>query len=73
MKHQIKKRADNRLQVRQEFTQVGDDTIIGSSEWMSTDGRRQVRHQVITFRDGKIVDMQGCRSQREAERLARSR
>ena len=71
MKHQITKRAENRLQVQPEFTQVGDDKIIGSSEWMGTDGRRQVRYQVLTFRDGKIVDMQGCSSRREAERFAR--
>ena len=72
MKHQVKKRAQNRLQVRPEFTQIGEDKIIGSSEWMGTDGRRQVRYQVLTFRDGKIVDIQGCASRREAERFARS-
>ena len=70
MRHQIRKRAANRLQVRPEFTQVGDDRIIGSSEWMGTDGRRQVRYQVLTLRDGKIVDMQGCATRREAERFA---
>ena len=71
MRHQITIRADNRLQVRPEFTQFGEDTIIGSSEWMGTDGRRQVRYQVLTFRDGKIVDMRGCSSRREADRIAR--
>jgi ketosteroid isomerase-like protein len=71
MRVQIRKRAANRLQVRPEFTQIGDDKIIGSSEWMGVDGRRQVRYQVLTFRDGKIVDMQGCASRREAERFAR--
>lgn len=71
MRHQIRKRSDNRLQVQPEFTQVGDDTIIGSTEWMGTDGRRHVRYQVLRLRDGKIVDMQGCRSRREAERVAR--
>jgi hypothetical protein len=71
MRFQIRKRAENRLQVRPEFTQVGDDTIIGSSEWMGTDGRRQVRYQVLTLLDGKIIDMQGCSSRREAERFAR--
>lgn len=29
------------------------------------------RFLVLTIRDGKIVDMQGCRSRREAERFAR--
>jgi ketosteroid isomerase-like protein len=70
MDFQIRKRADNRLQVRPEFMQVGDDKIIGSSEWIGTDGRRQVRYQVLTIRDDKIVDMQGCRSLREAKRFA---
>jgi ketosteroid isomerase-like protein len=71
LKHQIQKRADNHLAVRPEFAQVGDDKIIGSSEWMGTDGRRHVRYQVLTFRDGKIVDLQGCASRRDAERFAR--
>ena len=70
MQHQIRKRADNLLQVRPEFTQVEADKIIGSSEWMGTDGRRQVRYQVLTLREDKIVDMQGCRSLREAKRFA---
>ncbi len=71
MEFQIKKRGDNRLQVKPDFTQVDENTIIGSSEWMGTDGRRQVRYQVLRFRDGKIVDMQGCSSRSEAERFAR--
>jgi ketosteroid isomerase-like protein len=70
MRFQMKKRGDNRLQVEPEFTQVDENTVIGSSEWMRTDGRRQVRYQVLRFRDGKIVDMQGCSSRREAERFA---
>ena len=70
MRFQMEKRGERRLEVRPEFTQVDENTIIGSSEWMGTDGRRQVRYQVLTFRDGKIVDMQGCRSRREAERFA---
>jgi hypothetical protein len=57
--------------VQPEFTQVDDNKIIGSTQWTSDDGRRQERYQVLTFRDGKIIDMQGCASQREAERFAR--
>jgi hypothetical protein len=30
-----------------------------------------VRYQVLRLRDGKIVDIQGCGSRREAERVAR--
>jgi hypothetical protein len=41
MKHQITKRAQNRLQVSPEFVQIGEDKIIGSTEWMGIDGRRR--------------------------------
>jgi ketosteroid isomerase-like protein len=70
LRHQIHKRTDDRLEVRPEFTQVGDDKIIGSSAWTGSDGRRQVRYQVLTLRGEKIVDIQGCRSRREAQRFA---
>ncbi len=73
MQQQLRKRGENRLQVKPEFTQVGDDKLIGSTEWTGADGRRQVRFQVLTLQDGKIVDMQGCASRREAERFAARR
>lgn len=50
---------------------VGDDKIIGSTSWTVAGGTRQERYQVLTIREGKIVDMQGCSSRREAERFAR--
>ena len=56
-----------------EFTQVGENTIIGSSQWPAGDGKRHERYQVLTLRDGKIIDMQGCASRREAERFAHRR
>jgi hypothetical protein len=68
---QIEKRGGLPPTVRREFTQVGDDKIIASTEWSTPDGRPEERYQVITFRDGKIRDMQGFRSRREAERFAR--
>lgn len=71
MTFQIQKRGERRIQVQPEFTQVGADKIIGSTQWLGADGRRQERFQVLTLRDGKIVDMQGCASRREAERFAR--
>jgi ketosteroid isomerase-like protein len=55
----------------QEFTQIGD-RIIGGARWTTPDGRDQERFQVLTVRDGKIVDIQGCRSRREAQRFAGS-
>ncbi|MGH7187689.1 MAG: nuclear transport factor 2 family protein [Burkholderiales bacterium] len=70
LKFQIKKRGDRRIEIQPEFTQVGDNKIIGSTQWLGADGRRHERFQVITLRDGKIVDMQGCASRREAERFA---
>ncbi len=73
MTFQIKKRGGRRIDVQPQFTEVGKDKIIGSTQWMGTDGRRQERYQVLTLRDGKIVDMQGCTSRREAERFARRR
>jgi hypothetical protein len=56
------------------FTPVGEDKIIGSATLTDEDGKpRDSNPVVITFRDGKIVDMQGCSSLREAERFARRR
>ena len=72
MTFQIKKRGERRIEVQPEFRQVGDKKIIGSTQWMGADGTRHERYQVLTLRDGKIVDMQGCASLRKAERFARA-
>lgn len=72
MKFQIAKRGEGRVEVQPEFTQIGDK-IIGSTQWQGADGRRHERFQVLTIRDGKIIDMQGCASRREAERFVRRR
>jgi hypothetical protein len=54
------------------FTPVGDDKVIGTAQLTDKDGTlRDSNPVVITFRDSKIVDMQGCSSRREAERFAR--
>ena len=71
MSFQIRKRGSCRIEVQPEFTRVGDDVIIGSAEWLGADGLRQERYQVLTVREGKIVDMQGCATRRQAERFAR--
>ena len=71
MQIQIKKRGERRVEVQPEFTQVGDNKIIGSTTWLGADGRRQQRFQVLTLRDGKIIDMQGCATRWAAERFAR--
>jgi len=70
LKFRLEKRGERRIEVQPEFTQVGDNKIIGSTHWPDTDGTRRERYQVLTLRDGKIVDMQGCASRREAERFA---
>jgi hypothetical protein len=70
---QIQKRGDGRVEVQPEFRQVGRDMIIGSASWIGGDGRRHERFQVIRLRGGRIVDLQGCRTLREAERYARRR
>jgi len=72
LQFQLGKRGERQVMISPEFTQVGNK-IIGSTSWLAADGRRQERFQVLTVRDGKIVDMQGCASRRQAERFAQAR
>jgi hypothetical protein len=54
------------------FARVGDDKVIGTAQLRDGDGKRRGRNPVvITFRDDKIVDMQGCATRIEAEQFAR--
>jgi hypothetical protein len=71
LRFQIRKRGEQRIEVQPEFELVGDDTIIGSTLVPGEEGRMTERFQVITVRDGKIADMQGCKSRADAERFAR--
>jgi hypothetical protein len=53
------------------LTQIGEDKVIGSARWTGDDGvPTESKPVVITFRNGKIRDMQECASRREAERFA---
>jgi hypothetical protein len=61
LQFQVRKRGGRAPQVEPEFTQVGDDRIIGSTWWLDDGGRRIERYQVITFRDGKITDCRAAR------------
>jgi hypothetical protein len=70
LRFQIENRRGQPPQIRPEFTQVGDK-IVGSTIWRDDEGRDVERYQVLTLRDGKIADMQGCRTRSEAERIAR--
>lgn len=72
MRFAIEKRAGQPRGTHSELIEVGDDTIIGSSSWLDADGRRRERFQVLTVRNGKIVDMQGFTSLRQAKRFARA-
>jgi hypothetical protein len=54
------------------FARVGDDKIIGTAQLRDDSGKLRGRNPVvITFRNGKIVDMQGCATRIEAEQFAR--
>jgi hypothetical protein len=70
LQHQFQKRGAGQVRIKAEFARVGDK-IIGSAPWALPGDRHQERFMVFTIRDGKIVDMQGCVSRREAERLAK--
>jgi hypothetical protein len=72
LRFQINKRGGRSPQVQPEFTQFGDK-IIGSTIWRDDDGADVERYQVLTIRDGKISDLQGCRTRTEAERFAKRR
>jgi hypothetical protein len=71
LQFQIRKRGGRTAAVQPEFTMVGDDRVIGSTVWLDELGERIERYQVLTIRDGKIVDLQGCETRRQAERFAR--
>ena len=54
------------------FARVGDDKVIGTAQLRDDDGKPRGRNPVvITFRAGKIVDIQGCATRAEAEQFAR--
>jgi len=72
LQFQLRKRGAGRPRITPEFTQVGDK-IIASAPWTESGDRFQERFMVFTVRDGKIVDMQGCTSRREAERFVKRR
>ena len=67
------KRGGRAPQVQPDFTQLDDDRIMSRTVWRGPDGVGHERFQVLTLRGDEIVDIQGCRSKREAERFARRR
>jgi hypothetical protein len=73
LRFQVKKTGGRAPQARPEFVVVGDNRVIGSTIWKDAEGKLHERYQVLTVRDGKIVDMQGFASKRQAGRFARGR
>lgn len=73
LRFQVERSGGRAPQVEPEFALVDDDRVIGSTIWRDAEGKRQERHQVLTLRDGKIADMRGFASKRQAERFARRR
>jgi len=71
LKSQIDNRGLQRFEMRPVFTQVGDDKLVGSAEWVDAAGMHESRFFALTIRDGKIADMQACASMRQAQRFAR--
>jgi hypothetical protein len=68
---QIDDRGLHDFTMRPQLTAIGDDKVIGSSQWLDAEGRRHERFHVLTIRDGKIADMQVCGSWRQAKRFAK--
>ena len=57
----------------EQIEQVGNRVVVGG-RWTMKDGSRETAgrfFQVLTMRDGRIIDIQGCTSQRAAMRYAR--
>ena len=71
MTSQIENRGLAQFDLQPAFTQIAEDTIIGSTQWEDADGVRESRCIVLTIQDGKIADMQACASMRQAKRFAR--
>ena len=71
MSFQIHKRDRRSIEVEPALTRFDENTIVASASWLDTDGRRRERYQVLTLRDDKIVDIQGCATRQQAERFAR--
>ena len=53
------------------FSPVASDKLICLAQWVDRDGFADECYYVLTYRDGKIVDMQECPTRRQALRFAR--
>ena len=73
MKYATKKRGEHNVAFDPELISVSEDVVVGATHWLDDEGKRRERYQVLTVQDGKIVDMQDCKTRRQAERFANSR
>jgi hypothetical protein len=71
LEFQIEHEPRRRVDIQPELVMFGENKVIGTTRWTDSEGADIERYQVLTLRDGKIVDIQGCRSRHEAERFAR--
>jgi len=71
LESQLVNRGLHQFEMQPAFAQVGEDQLIGSTQWVDVEGVRESRSIVLTIRDGKIADMQVCGSMRQAQRFAR--
>ena len=69
MKAQIEEQRWSRL--HPQFSPVGSDRLIGLAQRIDPDGFADECYYVLTYRDGKIVDMQECPTRHQASRFAR--
>lgn len=72
MAYQLRRNGPGRIEFEPQFAQVGENVVVGSARWLGDDGSRHERFQVLTLRDGKIVDLQDCATRRDADRFARA-
>jgi ketosteroid isomerase-like protein len=66
-------RPDTKEFALEQVEQVGDRVVVGG-RWTMLDGSHQRAgrfFQVLTVRDGRIVNIQGCKSRRAATRYAK--
>jgi len=70
-KHLISVNAGTLAMSTTEYAAIDDHKLISSHFWIGETGQLQESYVVLTINDGKIVDIQGSKTRRKAERFAR--
>lgn len=73
MQYAIERKATGRFRLPQEYEELDGGMVLAHSEWDVPEGGSESRHIVLTLREGRIADMQGFATRREALRFARRR